>query len=171
MSMAFFVLLFLGTVLCALVAGLLFSFAVIIMPGLRNLGDREFIGAFQQIDGVIQRGQPLFGLVWLGSALALLAGVALGLGQLEGIDRALILVGSGLYLLGVQLPTFVVNIPLNNALQNVDVDSGNEVSWRSAREAFESRWNRWNVFRTCIAVLVTVMLVLLVSRACEVSPA
>ena len=162
--MAFSFLLLLGTVLCALVAGLLFSFAVIIMPGLSNLGDREFIRAFQQIDGVIQRGQPLFGLVWLGSALALVAGFALGLGRLDGIEKALILAGTGMYLLGVQLPTFIVNIPLNNALQNVDVDSGDEVSWQSAREAFEKRWIRWNTFRTCIAVLVTVVLVLLVSR-------
>ena len=46
-----------------------------------TIGDREFIHAFQQIDGVIQRGQPLFGMVWIGSALALLAGFALGLGQ------------------------------------------------------------------------------------------
>ena len=162
--MAFSVILFLGTVLCALVAGLLFSFAVVIMPGLSNLGDREFIRAFQEIDGVIQRGQPLFGLVWLGSALALLVGAALGFGQLDGIDRVLFLMGTGLYLLGVQLPTFVVNIPLNNALQNVDVDAGDEAILRSAREAFEDRWNRWNVFRTLIASAVTVMLVFLVSR-------
>jgi uncharacterized membrane protein len=162
--MAFSFLLLLGTVLCALVAGLLFSFAVIVMPGLSNLGDREFISAFQQIDGVIQRGQPLFGLVWLGSAMALVAGFALGFGRLDGIENALILAGTGMYLLGVQLPTFVVNIPLNKALQNVDVDSGDEVRWRSAREAFERRWNRWNIFRTCNAALVTVMLVFLVSR-------
>jgi uncharacterized membrane protein len=162
--MAFSFFLLLGTVLCALVAGLLFSFAVIIMPGLSNLSDREFIRAFQQIDGVIQRGQPLFGLVWLGSAVALVAGFALGFGQLDGLEKALILAGTGMYLLGVQLPTFVVNIPLNNALQNVDVDSGDEVSWQSAREAFEKRWNRWNIFRTSIAALVTVMLVLIVSR-------
>jgi uncharacterized membrane protein len=134
------------------------------MPGLSKLGDREFIRAFQEIDGVIQRGQPLFGVVWLGSALALVAGVALGFGQLEGVEKALILVGTGMYLLGVQLPTIVVNIPLNNALQSLDVDFGDEVSWRSAREAFEKRWNRWNTFRTVIATLVTVMLVLLVSR-------
>ena len=165
MSIALSLTLVLATVLCALVAGLLFSFAVVVMPGLRALGNREFIGAFQQIDRVIQRGQPLFGLVWLGSAVALLAGLALGLGQLDGLGKALIGTCAGLYLFGVQLPTFLVNIPLNNALQQIDADAGDEVTWQSAREAFEKRWNRWNTFRTWMAVFVTVMLVVLVSWA------
>jgi len=161
--MAFSFSLLLGTVLCALVAGLLFSFAVVVMPGISHLGDREFIPAFQQIDGVIQRGQPLFGLVWIGSALALVAGLALGLGRLEGLEKALLVAATGMYLLGVQLPTIVVNIPLNNALQKVDGDSRDGLRWQSERKAFEKRWVRWNVFRTWIAVLVTVMLVFLVS--------
>ena len=80
-----------ATLLCSLVAGFLFAFAVVVMPGLRNLPDREFIRAFQEIDGVIQRGQPLFGAVWLGSALALGLSIALGLGQFDGTDRLLLL--------------------------------------------------------------------------------
>ena len=121
MSIILSVMLLLSTVLCGLVAGLLFSFAVVVMPGLRGLEDREFIHAFQKVDGVIQRGQPLFGLVWLGSALALLVGLAIGLQQLDGPGKALLATSAGFYLLGVQLPTFLVNIPLNNALQGVDV--------------------------------------------------
>lgn len=165
MSIVFSLILLLTTVLCALVAGLLFSFAVVVMPGLGNLGDREFILAFQQIDRVIQRGQPLFGMVWIGSALALLAGFVLGLGELDGLGKALIATCTGAYLLGVQLPTIMVNIPLNNSVQEVDVGAEEKEAWRSAREAFERRWNRWNRFRTCMAVLVTVMLVFLVGRA------
>jgi uncharacterized membrane protein len=165
MLTAFSLVLPLATVLCALVAGFLFAFAVVVMPGLKRLGDREFILAFQQIDGVIQRGQPLFGLVWMGSALALLVAFVLGLGQLDGLGVALISTCTGVYVLGVQLPTFVVNVPLNNALQKVDVGAEDETAWKSAREAFERRWNQWNTFRTGVAVLVTVLLVLLLGRA------
>ena len=59
--------------LCALVAGLLFTFAVVAMPGLAKLSDREFIRAFQVMDGVIQDRQPLFVVVWVGSVVALVA--------------------------------------------------------------------------------------------------
>lgn len=43
--------------LCSLVAGLLFAFAVVVMPGLRNLDDGGFIRAFQVIDRVIPNHQ------------------------------------------------------------------------------------------------------------------
>jgi uncharacterized membrane protein len=61
----FQVLLLLAAFLCSLVAGFLFAFAVVIMPGISPLDDRGFIRAFQLIDRVIQNNQPLFMLVWV----------------------------------------------------------------------------------------------------------
>ena len=66
----FDVVLVMTALLCGLVAGLLFAFAVVVMPGLKTMDDAAFVRAFQAIDGVIQRGQPLFGavlatLLWL----------------------------------------------------------------------------------------------------------
>jgi len=42
------------------------------MPGISSLTDREFIRAFQAMDGIIQDNQPLFILVWVGSAVAVI---------------------------------------------------------------------------------------------------
>ena len=164
MSMAAQIVLVLAAFLCSLVAGFLFAFAVVIMPGIRNLGDREFLRAFQAIDGVIQRGQPLFGLVWLGSVLALVAGLALGVGQVAGMEKLFLAVAGGVYLLGVQLPTFLVNIPLNNELQALDLEEADAASCRTIRERFEPRWNRWNTIRTALAVLASAMLVVFLTR-------
>src|SRR5262245_31693339 len=58
----FEVFLILATVLCSLVAGFLFAFATVVMPGIKSLDDGSFIRAFQAIDGVIQKGAPRF---WL----------------------------------------------------------------------------------------------------------
>lgn len=164
MSMAAQIALALAAFLCSLVAGFLMAFVVVVMPGIRNLGDREFLRAFREIDGVIQRGHPLFGLVWLGSVLVLVLGLALGLGQVVGFDKTLLALAGGVYLLGVQLPTFIVNIPLNKELQAMDVDVANEAACRSARERFEPRWNRWNAIRTALAALTSAMLILLLVR-------
>ena len=49
-----------ATLLCSLVAGLVFAFAVVVMPGIKDLKDGEFIRAFQVMDRVIQNNQPLF---------------------------------------------------------------------------------------------------------------
>jgi uncharacterized membrane protein len=48
--------LILAAVLCSLVAGFLFAFATVVMPGIKSLDDGSFIRAFQVIDGVIRKG-------------------------------------------------------------------------------------------------------------------
>ena len=164
MSMAAQIMLVLAAFLCSVVAGFLFAFAVVVMPGIRNLGDREFLRAFQAIDGVIQRGQPLFGLVWLGSVVALVVGLALGAGQVAGLERLFLVVAGGVYLLGVQLPTFLFNIPLNYEVQALELEEADAAACRSARERFEPRWNRWNAIRTALAVLASGMLVVFLTR-------
>lgn len=153
-----------ATVLCALVAGFLFAFAVVAMPGFRVLDDGAFIRAFQVVDGVIQSNQPLFLVVWAGSIVALLAAAVVGFGSLGGVDLTLLLAATLLYLFGVQLPTAAVNVPLNNGLQAVDVSTSDEAQLRAARARFEPRWNRWNVARTVVATLTAAMLMVLLLR-------
>lgn len=149
-----------ATLLCSLVAGLLFAFAVVAMPGIARLDDGEFIRAFQAMDRVIQDNQALFMTVWVGSVLLLIAAGALGIGQLDGFARALLVVAALLYLVGVQLPTGAVNVPLNNALQALDVDAMDDTSRRTARADFEPRWNRWNAVRTTVSIVVSALLLI-----------
>lgn len=148
-------------ILCGLVAGLLFGFAVVAMPGLETLDDREFIRAFQVMDRVIQNNHPLFMLAWVGSVIAIVVTLVIGIVQLEdGGASSLIVAAAAVYLLGVQLPTALVNIPLNNRLQRVDVEGAEEESLARERAAFEDRWNRWNRIRTALAIVATALLLL-----------
>lgn len=153
-----------AALLCSLVAGLVFTFAVVVMPGIRTLGDGEFLRAFQVMDRVIQNNQPLFLVVWMGSVIALLAAAALGIGQLEGLGRLLLISAVLVYLLGVQLPTVTINVPLNNAVQAFDIGASDDAALGAARRDFESRWNRWNSIRTVLAILVSVLLLLVLLR-------
>ena len=156
--------LILATFLCSMAAGLLFAFAIVVMPGIKSLNDREFIRAFQEIDGVIQNNQPIFMLVWVGSVLALGISAVLGIVQLDGAERLLIIFAALAYFLGVQLPTVRINIPLNNQLQTLDVDAMNETEQRAARGDFETRWNRWNSIRAAFASLASALLMFLLFR-------
>ncbi|MGB0611664.1 MAG: anthrone oxygenase family protein [Poseidonia sp.] len=76
----------------------------------------------------------------------------------------LLIFGSILYLFGVQLPTFRFNIPLNNTLQNLDIESLEESEATLSRVDFEIPWNRWNKIRTVNAILAVSMLLLLLIR-------
>jgi len=148
-----------ATLLCGLTAGFVFAFASVVMPGIGKLDDKAYIRAFQVIDGVIQAGQPFFGVVWLGSILAVLSAAVMAVLQQDSSTlKALLCTAAGAYLIGVQLPTFRINVPLNNALQSIDTSALDDASLAAARRNFESRWVAWNIFRTVVASLVTVLL-------------
>lgn len=157
----FQIVLILATFLCSLVAGFVFAFALVVMPGIKSLNDRGFIRAFQVMDRIIQNNQPIFVLVWIGSVVALVASVVLGIWQLDGAGRLLIIFAGLAYLFGVQLPTVTINIPLNNKLQTLNVDTMNETSQKTARKDFEPRWNLWNSIRTVFASLASALLIIL----------
>lgn len=154
------VVLLLATFLCTLVTGFVLLFALVVMPGIGTLPNREFLQAFQVIDKVIQNNQLLFILIWIGSAATLLVTAALSLWQLEGIRRILITVATAVFIMGVQLPTITINIPLNNQVQTLSLDTLDEASLATERRSFESRWNRWNSIRTVLACLASVLLLI-----------
>ena len=153
-----------SALLCSLVAGLVFTFAIVVMPGIKSLGDLGFLQSFKAMDRVIQNNQPIFILVWLGSAVILLVSTVLGIWQLEGLDRILLVVACAIYLFGVHLPTVTINIPLNNHLQSQDLDTMTEPELLETRTRFESRWLRWNTIRTVLAILTTTLLLVLLIR-------
>ena len=159
----FQIVLITATFLCSLVAGFLFAFATIVMPGIKTLNDREFIRAFQVIDRVIQNNQPLFVAVWIGSVVTSVAaaGLGLGFGQLDGAQRLLLISAPLVYILGVQLSTFTINVPLNKQLQGLNVNVMDETALKAARMDFEPRWNLWNLVRTPFASLTSVLMIIL----------
>ena len=150
-----------ATFLCSLVAGFLFAFSVVVFPGITQLNDKEFIRSFQFMDGVIQRNQPFFMIVWVGSILTIIALGALGSLLLDGLERNLIVLSVLVYLLGVQLPTITVNVPLNNRLQSFNVDESNDQTFTKERQDFEPRWTRWNAIRTVFACITSLTLIVL----------
>lgn len=156
--------LILSTLLCSLVAGFLFCYAIVIMPGIRSFDDRQFILTFQVTDRIIQNNHPLFILVWVGSAIALVVSAIYGFGKLHGLDFYLLILATFGYILGVQVATIVIHLPLNNRLQKLNVDSMNEAELNKERTIFESRWNRSNSIRTVIACVVSFLLIILILR-------
>lgn len=150
--------------LCALVAGFLLSFTMIVMPGIQTLDDRGFLKSFKVMDGIIQNNHPGFMLMWAGSVLAIFAAVWFAYAALQGTERLLVFGAAALYLLAAQLPTAAINIPLNNQLQAHDLDAMDAPALQQARRAFEARWIRWNTIRTVVAVVVTLMLIVVLLR-------
>ena len=151
-----------STLLCALVTGFIFTYAVVVMPGFAKLDDRDFIRAFQVTDGVIQNNQPIFMLAWVGSIVSVVATMILGFIELHGIERWTVFAIGFVYLIGVQGITIRIHLPLNNRLQHLEIDEMDPESLSKERNKFETRWDYFNNIRTLIAFAVSFSLMLFI---------
>ena len=148
---------------CTLVTGFTLLYAVVIMPGLSKLDDKEFIKAFQVTDGVIQDNQPLFILTWLGSVISVVGAILSSIISV-GLPEAWLIVFVGVvYLLGVQGITLSVHLPLNNHIKKINIEKTDPQTLSVEREKFETRWNFFNTIRTGISFLVSLTLLLVVA--------
>ena len=134
----FFGFLLVSTLLCTLVTGFVFTYAIVVMPGFGKLNDREFIQAFQATDGIIQNNQPLFMFVWVGSITSVAATIVLSAVHLNGNEHWVIILFGTLYIIGVQCITMIVHLPLNNSLQGLDINELDLEYLKQLRSEFET---------------------------------
>ena len=157
------ILLIVSITLCSLVSGFIFTYAIIVMPGLSNLNDKEFIRAFQVTDAVIQNNQPIFMFTWIGSIVSLLITILISVVNFGLSEAWLIVIISVFYLLGVQGITIAIHIPLNNHIQKVIIEELSDEAMTEERIKFERKWNYFNNIRTSISILISLLLLILLS--------
>ena len=143
--------------LIALVTGFILTYALVIMPGLSKLDDKEFIKAFQVTDGIIQNNQPIFILIWVGSIVSVFSTIITSILSLGILDAWLIIFVSVVYLLLVQGITILIHLPLNKSIQNIDINSSNSETLSKMRKTFETKWNYFNNVRTVVAFFVVLI--------------
>lgn len=134
----------LSLIMAAGMAGTFFGFSTGVMPGLNSARPGSAIDAMQGINQKIQN--PLFiAMFMLVPVLAAAAGVLL-LTLDQKSAAILFFVAAGVYFLGALVPSFAVNIPMNNDLDGVTIP-------KDAAEAakvwsdYSGRWTAWNNVR------------------------
>ena len=144
--------------LCSLVTGFTLIFAVVVMPGISRFEDKEFLKAFQLIDGIIQNNQPIFLLIWIGSILSVLVTLFSSIKVLGLQDSVMIISVCCIYLFGVQGITIKIHLPLNRRVKNLDINNLDKENLNKERNNFENKWNYFNKIRTGIAFCVSLLL-------------
>jgi len=145
---------------CSLVGGFIFTYSIVVMPGLSNLNDKDFLKAFQVTDAVIQNNQPLFMFTWIGSIVAILTTILVSLITVGLSEAWLIILVSVTYLLGVQGITVAIHIPLNNHIQKLKIEELKDKTLADERLKFETKWNFFNKIRTGIAISVSLLMLI-----------
>ena len=148
---------------CSLVGGFIFTYAIVVMPGLSSLSDKDFLRAFQVTDAIIQDNQPLFMFTWVGSMVAMFMMIVVSSVRVELAEAWPIVLISVAHLVGVQGITAAFHIPLNNHIQNLIIKNLNDETLADKRLKFEAKWNFFNYIRTGIALSVSFLLLIILS--------
>ncbi|NUT34865.1 MAG: DUF1772 domain-containing protein [Hamadaea sp.] len=146
--------------LAALTGGLMFSFAVAQMPGLRHVDDRAYVAVVQSVN--LRIVNPVFMVAFLGPILLL--PLATFLTRDTGAFGWL-LAASILYVVGPFGVTVAGNIPLNDRLAKIDVAAASDAELSEARGWFEAPWGRRHLVRTVLAVAVVALTFVAALRA------
>jgi uncharacterized membrane protein len=146
---------------CGLSAGVFFALAFFVMPALDRLAPAQSIRAMNSINKLAVA--PVFMIALFGTAVAC---AVLGVwAVVSGGERpaALVLAGCALFLLGAIVVTMAANVPLNDALMNVDPEAADAATrWSS----FLADWTPWNHARAVTAIAPSGLLI----AALRVSP-
>ena len=157
----FYFFLFSSILSCSLVTGFILTYAVVVMPGLSKLNDKEFLTVFQVTDAVIQNRQPIFMLIWVGSIVFVLSLILTSITYVGLSKTWFIVIVAMIYLLGVQGITIFVHLPLNNHIQKLNLEKLKDENLSKERLNFERKWNFFNIIRTTISFVATVILLIL----------
>jgi len=143
--------------LTGLSAGLCFTWANAVSPGIGRLDDSSYLLSIQSMNRTILN--PLFFIVFFGPFF--LAAVNLYVFK-DAASSFLWLVGiaMAIYFLGLVLVTIIGNVPLNEILDRTDISSASTEELRSLRDTFEAKWNRFHLIRTVSAITSFVLLLI-----------
>lgn len=152
-------LLWFSAVGCGLMAGLYFAFSAFIMTALRRIEPAAGAAAMNSINSAILRS--LFMPIFLGSSLASLILVGVGLLRWSRPGSAEMLGGGTLYVVGMFMVTMMFNVPLNNVLASADAASarGSE-TW----SGYLRRWTAWNHVRTLASTGALALFIAAIAR-------
>ncbi len=142
---------------CALLGGVYFAFSAFIMRALRESG-MAGVTAMNAVNRVILRSafMPLF----FGTTLASVVLAAGALMHVRVAGSLYPIAGGLLYVGGMFGVTMLCNVPLNNALQNVQAESRTGMAiWND----YLRRWTLWNHVRTvsCLGAAALFLVTLL----------
>jgi uncharacterized membrane protein len=145
------------TLFTGLLAGIFFTWANAITPGIGRLDDINYLRAFQNMNRTILN--PLFFVVVL-SPLILSFATAYLYKSHHSYIFWLLLASAILYFAGVFLVTVMGNIPLNELLEKTDLTNISLEDARSLRDKFELKWNNLHLIRTITSTLSFLLLII-----------
>lgn len=146
--------LFATVLLNALSTGFFFAWSVSVILGTKNVGDFTYLEVMQNINREILN--TVFYSVFFGSLIALMGSAVLQYNNRPAFWW--VLASTAFYLLGTIGVTAFGNVPLNEALDALDIVEMSSPDLERFRSYYEDAWNRRHSLRTVGSVISFVLL-------------
>ncbi|WP_153799564.1 anthrone oxygenase family protein [Foetidibacter luteolus] len=145
-----------NVILSGLVAGLFYAYSCSVNIGLGNLPDAEYLRAMQSINRAILN--PWFFTSFMGALILLPVNVWLAFKSNANTGAIILLFLSlavyGIFVFGI---TAGGNVPLNEALDKLDISTLTTEHAATQRKAFEIPWNNYHFIRTIASVATFIL--------------
>ncbi|WP_276484304.1 DUF1772 domain-containing protein [Paraflavitalea pollutisoli] len=145
------ILLVAATLATSLAAGLFYAYTCSVNPGLSRLSDTAYLEAMQSINRAILN--PVFFLSFIGAAILLPLAVYFTWRPHPTDTTWWFMAAAILYLIGVFGVTIAGNVPLNEALDRINIAASTPAELGQHRQAFEPAWTRYHNIRTIANLL------------------
>ncbi len=152
--------LYTAVLLTGLSAGFFYTWQVSVIQGTKLITDKSYLETMQSINRAILN--PWFFIIFMGSLLVLLSASYMQYRSGNAISLALIIIATLTYLIGTIGVTALGNVPMNDALDKVNLANLDSYAMQKVRQGYELRWNQLHTIRTIFSV-VAFALSLLVS--------
>ena len=147
---------FITVLLNALSTGFFFAWSVSVVLGTKKVSDFTYLETMQNINREILN--PFFFLVFFGSLITLILNTTLQYNS--KLIFWFVLASTILYLIGVFGVTAFGNVPLKDALNNLNTNKLNVVQLINFRIDYEGQWNRFHTIRM-VSNMVSFILLLI----------
>lgn len=155
-----FITFFLAVLTSGLSAGFFYAWEVSVIPGTRHISDKSYLETMQSINRAILN--PAFFVVFLGTLLILAVVSYMQYRVAINLPFWLVAGATFSYLAGTLGVTMLGNVPLNEALDALNLRDLSTAGLHDFRKSFESRWNLLHSIRTVFSVLSFALTVLAV---------
>ncbi len=127
----------LATLTTGLISGFFYAYACSVTLGLELLPDEQYIETMQAINATV--GNGIFAFSFFGAVLLLVLALVVHNPRLRSRHFLLIALATVLYIGGGFMATFLVNVPMNEALALVS--DASPATLAQVRAEYEGPWN------------------------------
>lgn len=152
------IILILATLASGLIAGLFYAWTISVTPGLKRIGDEHYLRAFQAMNRAILN--PVFFIFFFGLVILLPLLCYLNFSSPLSGRFWIITAATIIYMAGIMAVTIFGNVPMNNSLEVLHIESMNARDMSLFRDNFENTWNRLNMIRTISSAISFLLLIL-----------